>query len=263
MVATPLEDWERRYYSAGDTPPFLFYVVFGGDANEMRLSRSKYRCDSIPEGIDISSYGPDSHPEVLYEFRQGYLWDELRNDEPTLAEAIEAQTKCVIVRGSVANEFTLNYFRNTIGLLTCLLDSGGVGIYDPQSFQWWAPQKWRATVFEPAEALPREHVIILVSDDGPHKKWLHTRGMRKFGRPDLSVHGVAPGRIDHVVDLLNRFIEFQAFGGVIQEEQEVKLQSLPKGMRCTHGGNVDDPDFNNSHVEILWPTDASQVVDSK
>ncbi len=255
-MTTTLEDWERKNYSEGGDSPFLFYVVFGSDTNELRLSRSKHRCDSIPEGLDISSYGPSTHPEVLDEFRQGYLWDELRKEELHLAGQVEAQTKCVIVQGKVADDRSLNYFRNTIGLLTGLLEARGVAIYDPQSFQWWAPGKWRTTVFEPASALPREHVVILVSDEERHTKWVHTRGMRKFGRPDLSVRGVPPDHFDAVVDLLNRFIEFQAFGGVIAEGQEIRMQSLLMGMRCTHGGNVDDPDFNNSHVEICWPPNA-------
>lgn len=251
-----LKDWERIHYSEGGASPFLFYVVFGSDTNELKLSRSKHRCDAIPEGIEISSYGPSTHPEVLDEFRQGFLWNKLFQDDPKLFKAVQAQTKCVIVQGSVADVHNLNYFRNTIGLLTSLLDAEGVAIYDPQSFKWWAPERWRATVFNPAAALPREHVVILVSEDGPHTQWVHTRGMRKFGRPDLSVHGVSSDRFDSVVDLLNRFIEFQAFGGVIPEGQEVKMQSLPAGMRCTHSGDIDDPDFNNSHVEIHWPPDA-------
>ncbi len=255
-MVTALEEWERKHYSEGGDSPFLFYVVFGSNADELRLSRSKHRCDSVPEGVEIYSYGPGAHPEVLDEFRQGYLWNDLREEEPDLAKEVEAQSSCVIVQGTVADDRSLKYFRNTIGLLTGLLDAGGVAIYDPQSFKWWSPEKWRATVFEPAAALPKEHVMILVSDEGNHTKWLHTRGMRKFGRPDLSVHDVPPDHFDGVVNLLERFIEFQAYGGLIPEGQKIKMQSLPTGMRCTHGGDVDDPDFNNSHVEILWPEDA-------
>jgi hypothetical protein len=238
-MTTVLEDWERKHYSEGGDLPFLFYVVFGSDANELRLSRSKHRCDSVPDGVAISSYGPNTHPEVLNEFRQGYLWNELRKEESSLANEVEAQTKCVIVQGTVADDTSLNYFRNTIGLLTGLLDAGGVAIYDPQSFKWWSSEKWRATVFEPAAALPREHVVILVSDEGHQAKWVHTRGMRKFGRPDLSTHGVLPDYFDSVVDLLNRFIEFQAFGGVIPEGQEIRMQSLPSVLSRRYVSKVD------------------------
>jgi hypothetical protein len=31
------------------------------------------------------------------------------------------------------------------------------------------------------------------------------------------------------------------------------MDSLPAGLMCHHGGSVEDPDFNNVHVEIRWP----------
>jgi hypothetical protein len=92
--------------------------------------------------------------------------------------------------------------------------------------------------------------VILVSEEPNGTEWVHTRGLRKFGRPDLSVHGVSLLNKPGVIDLCNRFIELQAFGGAILEGQEIRMQSLPPGMRCHRRGDVDDPDFNNVHVEI-------------
>jgi hypothetical protein len=31
------------------------------------------------------------------------------------------------------------------------------------------------------------------------------------------------------------------------------MQRLPEGMVCHPGGHLDDPGFNNVHVEITWP----------
>ena len=106
-------------------------------------------------------------------------------------------------------------------------------------------------MFEPAGPVPRHHVVILVSDeeDGPGR-WYHTRGMIKFGRPDLSVHHVTPALVDAVVDLCNRFIEMMAFGAIIAEGQEIRMRALPSGWRCRHGGSLEDPEFNNRHIEI-------------
>lgn len=50
--------------------------------------------------------------------------------------------------------------------------------------------------------------------------------------------------------MFNRFIEFQAFGGVIEEGIEIRMEGLPSGMTCHHAGDLEDPDFNNVHVEI-------------
>jgi hypothetical protein len=56
-----------------------------------------------------------------------------------------------------------------------------------------------------------------------------------------------------VIDLCERFIELQAFGARIAEGQEVRMKTLPWGMTCHHAGDLDDPDFNNVHVEITPP----------
>ena len=82
--------------------------------------------------------------------------------------------------------------------------------------------------------------------------WFHSRGMRKFGRPDLSVHNVPVEHQEAVIDVCNRFIQWQALGGIIEEGQEIRMKSLPSRMTCHHRGDLDDPDFNNVHVEITW-----------
>jgi len=248
-----LLDWPRIHYKETGASPFLYYVVFGANVDELRLSRSKYRCDAIPEGLEIMAYGPACHPEVLDDLRQGYLWKELLVQESDLANVVAAQTTCTVVRGFVVDDSSLNYLRNTVGLITSLLDNGGVAIFDAQSFKWWSANDWKTRIFEPAAPLSHEHVVILVSEEPDDTQWLHTRGLRKFGRPDISIHNVPAAFCAAVVGMLNRFIEFQALGGVIQEGQCVQLTSLPEGMYCTHGGSEDDPDFNNFHIEIKWP----------
>jgi hypothetical protein len=77
--------------------------------------------------------------------------------------------------------------------------------------------------------------------------------MRKFGRPDIRVHGVVPKHADDVTLLIERFVEFQALGGVIPDGEEIRMKTLPPGGKCKHQGNLEDPDFNNVHVEIVWP----------
>lgn len=246
----PLPDWKRDYHQASDNSAFLFYVVYGADTEKLTLSRSKYRCSGIPDEIEILSYGPEMLPEVVESFRSGYVWEELQATAPKLANLIRAQTGCVIVHGTFEDAPTLNYFRDTIGLVTCLLDHDGVAVYDLQKLEWWSPSDWKAKVFDPAQPVPWRHVVVLVSTEDDGNLWLHTRGMRKFGRPDLSMHNVTPADQNAVVDMFNRFIEFQALGGQIQEGQQVRVNEFPYSWVCVHGGDEDDLDFNNCHVEF-------------
>jgi hypothetical protein len=160
--------------------------------------------------------------------------------------------ECGVLRGEIPDPPDLNYLRDVIGLTTYLLDNGGFAVADPQQFELYDAKRWHREIFDPGTANVAKHVKILFSDDADGR-WYHTRGLRKFGRPDLSVHGVPKEYGEAAIELCNRFIQMQALGGWIPEGQEVRMKSLPPDLRCHHAGSLDDPDFNNVHVEIVWP----------
>ena len=188
-MTSDLQTWEREHYVAGGGEPMLFYVVYGDIDVSAPLSRSRYRSNGAPDGIDVMSYGPNSTNDVPGRFRVGYLWDEFVANDPELAATVGQCEQCIILRGTPTDSTTLNYLRDTVGLITCLLDHGGCAVYDPFMFRWWQPSAWKQQIFDPAAAVPSRHTVILVSEENdPSLKWFHTRGMRKFGWPDISVH---------------------------------------------------------------------------
>lgn len=251
MSAT-LDDWDRPYYKAGGGIPNVTFIAYGPTPKDWSISSSKYRVSEIPSAIDISGFGPNQHPDVVDNFRQGYLWNVLREEQSELAKSVSKQSECLIIRGDLDDTNSLNYFRNIIGLIQWLFDRGMVGVFDPHAFKWWDANSWLKSAFRPANASPTHHVTILHSnEDGG--EWLHTRGMLKFGRPDLSVRNVPPESRDVAAKMINRFITIQAYGEIVKEGQAVNMEDLPTGMVCTHRGTLDDPDFNNVHIEIIWP----------
>ena len=250
-----LASWERQYHTESDEEACLFFVAFGDIAQNVPLDEERYRCSGVPTGFDVMAYDRERHPDVIEEFLEGYLWDCLKTSNPDLTQRIQESPGCVVLCGSQKNPETLDYLRDCVGLLTFFLDIGACAIYDPQMFQWWSPKQWRERIFEPAAPVPRNHVVVLHSEEPESDtlQWFHTRGMRKFGRPDISVRNVGAQYREAVVDLCERFIEYQAFGAVIPEGQSIRMATLPPGGVAHHGGDLDDPDFNNGHVEIEWP----------
>ena len=245
-----LPSCRRPQYSPGGDSAFVYFVVFGVKPPDSPLSGSKYRVSGIPPQLKISHYQAPKNQDLLDGFREGYVWDELVIREAGLAAAIAAQNQCVVIHGEFGDQPDLNYLRDTIGIATWFLEEGGVAVYDPQMFRFWSGEDWWRRIFEPVDPIPRSHVVILVSPEEGGTEWIHTRGMRKFGRPDISIRGVAPEWKNAAVDTCNRFIEFQAFGGLIEEGQAVKVPGFPEGLTCRHRGNSEDPDFNNVHVAI-------------
>ena len=247
-----LPSWERRYYAPDGGNAFLFYKVHGRFTGEPAVSRARYRTNGVPDGCDLQRFTRATDADLVgLGLDEGYVGRELRTRDPALFEAVAATDECLVLRGDVADPPTLDYFRDAVGLVMALLDAGGIAVFDPQMFAWWSADEWRARAFEPAGAVPRHHVVIQVSEeDSPGLRWYHTRGLRKFGRPDLSVRRVPPELAAGVEDLCNRMIEMQAFGAVIADGQEIRMKSLPEGWICRHRGDVEDPDFNNRHILI-------------
>jgi hypothetical protein len=202
-------------------------------------------------------YKREVHPDVFEMFRTRHMWDKLQETDPDLAAVVDDADGCVALLGTIPDPPNLNYLRDVVGLITFFLDQGGVAVYDPQMLRYWAPRVWRQRVFDPAGPAPLSHTVILTSEDArPDCSWFHTRGLRKFGRPDLSVRNVGPGYREAVIDLFIRLIEFQAAGGVIRENQQIRTAALPAGGGAHHVGSLEDPDFNNLHLELTWPDGA-------
>ena len=252
-MPTKLESWPRPHFAPGGGTPFLYFVAFGAFDLSKPLSGAKYRSAGPGDWLTLTHQTQAQNAAALAGHRCGPLWAQVTRDSPqTAAESLQAP-EAVVVRGEVADPDTLDYFRDAVGVVTWLLDCGGVSIYDPQRLWLWSADEWRDEIFTPGDPQPQAHTVILISDDGAHASWLHTRGLRQYGRPDVSVRGVGPGHMDAVTDMIERFINMQAEGAVIPDGQEVRMRGLPPGGVCRRRGSLDDPDFNNVHIEIEWP----------
>lgn len=244
-----LATWPRPHYQPGGARPFLFYKLHGDFTDVPPVSRGAYRTRGLPDGLETFRVGRADDPELTALGVDDALGEAV---EPSLRAAIRAAPHVMLVRGEPAADATLDYLRDTIGVLTALLDAGAVAMFDPQRFGWWTPAAWRQHVFAPARPQPWMHVAILSTPEpaAPDRVWIHTRGMRTFGRPDLSIHGVAAAEVPVIEELCHRFIGMAAAGVVVPEGQQVRIGALPGDWRCFHGGDVDDPEFNNVHLEI-------------
>ena len=247
-----MKEWTREYFKEGGGEAFLFYVLFGNfDQHKPALSREEYSTEGFPDGLDVMQYSRSNQSEVLEGFCEGYLWETLKSENPDLSKQVLDSDECLIFRGHLIEQSSLNYFRDAVGVMTYFFDHGGACLYDPFMFKWWTKDEWQSKVFKEEEFSVFEHTTILFSqeEDG---LWYHTRGMRKFGRPDLSIRGVDGASKDAAVEVIQRFMKFQAQGGIVDEGSEVKVSGFPEGYKCYHAGDIEDPDFNNVHIEIRW-----------
>jgi hypothetical protein len=110
----------------------------------------------------------------------------------------------------------------------------------------FTPEQWRGVIFAPDKPQPRLHVNVFHGAEDNETVWLHSRGMRAFGRPDLSIRYVPQHAMAAASELCNRLIETQAYGAVIPD-------GPLEGMIAHTTGSLEDPEFDNVHIELAWP----------
>ena len=240
--------WDRPYYSAGGGDARLHYVVPGAAPSALRVSRARHRIDAVPAGLEVVSCAA----------REAGL--AAANADPVLAEALEdalgaraaavrEASTAAVVRGVFADPGNLGYLRDTLAVVAALLDAGGLAVLDPASLRWWSPEAFRAKVHERDQVDAFQHVTVLRSEEADGA-WLHTRGLVKFGRPELSLPGVQPSWYPDAVELVERLTWAQVRGHVIPEGQAIRMPGVPDGLVCRRGGSPDDPEFGNVHVRV-------------
>ena len=245
-------DYERPYYEDLNYHPLLFYVVFGVEDEELSVSRERHHVDEFPEGLDMIFYKKPEHSEYMSSMLGGTLGEILKEDNPALYEAARNSNGWAVIRGEVVQDADLNYMRNVIGFVQALVEKDAVGVLDLQTFKLFSSTEWTENFFT-KEFDAYDHVVILASEMEDGSIWLHTRGMRKFGRPDMSLKNVAPEDVNHAAQVINQMIYYGALG--IFFSQPTKLHTHTERTYVVNTKFVEDfedPDFNNSYYEILW-----------
>jgi len=245
-------DYERPYYEDLDYRPYLLYVVFGVDGSQMEVSRERHRADEFPEGLRVALYRKPKHSEYMDALVGGTFGEVLGSSNPLLYKAIRNTEQWVVIQGEVERDSDLHYLRNVIGCIQSLVEKGAVAVLDYQTILLYAPSEWTSMIFEPSFE-PWVHVVILTSKMGDGSIWLHTRGMRKFGRPDVSFEGVPKDRIENACQIINQMIYYGAQGAFFS--RPVKLHTRDDSTYVVKPEFVDDMDnfdFNNSYYRVLW-----------
>lgn len=253
-----LAPWPRPRLQPGGGRPHLFWKVHGRFDNGLKLLPT-HRSDGVPDGLSLQLFRRQANPEVLQLATDASWQDALDRLGPATASALQEAPTCAVLQGSPTHADDLTYLRDAIGLVQALLDAGGVAVCDLHQTRWWAPTDWAEQVFAPAAPVPHRHVLI-VHRETDQGRWYRTRGLRTFGRPDLSLQGVRPSEHAAMPHLLDQLIRLQADGAVLADGLEVRL---PNGTAwsCETIGQEDDPDWHNRRIALRRVPESGQVPD--
>jgi hypothetical protein len=247
--------WPRPQWRDGGAKAFYLWFVFGDFAESFEIDAKRYRTRGAPEGVDVMRYAHE--PLRAWEGYPlgGTMGALFKRENESLYTRALATRDCLMLRGEVDDPSDLDGLRDLVGTITALVDLGGAAVVDPQMLSLFDPAEWRARFFASDAFAVRDHIAILASEDEAAfaRQWIHTRGMRKFARPDIGIWNVPADYAGHAGQLADRFADFQALGGIVEDGREIEVEGLPSNMRIEHAGSLEDPEFNNVHLAIRWP----------
>jgi hypothetical protein len=245
--------WQRPHWQASDEEIVLQFYVFG-KFEPVRVPSDGYGSPGLPGGVELTSH----HHAALRQWEgyplKGASGRMFKDDAPEVYRRAVDAPEVLVLRGTLKDRADTGYLRDTLGVLAGLLDIGGVAVLDPQILTLFDADGWRRQYLVRDGAPIRHHVLILRDGEAaPDRHWIHTRGLRKFGRPDISLRHV-PGRdVDRAGALCQRLVELEALGAHFADGQALDIDGVSGGIVARLGGGLDDPDFNNRFAEFRWP----------
>lgn len=244
--------WARPYWQASDEDATLLFFVFGrfsGDTTEIAAALN------LPASIHLTRYAHTTLKNWEGYPLGGALGDVFAADAPQALATARATPDVLRLAGDVRDPSELDYLRDTLNAITRLFDAGAVAAVDPQTSSLLDHDAWHRCHLGGDSTTMRQHVLIMCDPDPDDsaRQWIHTRGMRKFARPDLSLTGVPGSDIDQAGALCEQLVDMLALGGRFADGQALPVEGLIGPLVARRGGSHDDPRFYNTHIELHWP----------
>lgn len=256
-----MADWTRPAFQPTTRHAELMYLVVGASPKDLKINRERHHVSQIEPNLTVTRHFREKDPkwfEGWFDKVLGHGLDRIFGPD---AETVRSAEELSVIRGKFDEPKDLAYLRNSVGVVSALLEGGALAVFDALAVRWWRPDAWRAAFVDRSEFRVGEHTAISVSEEPSGSGgglWVHTRGMKKFARPDLQVRHV-PGPYDehspmirHAAQLLDRIAERLAQGAVIVDGQKLVLEELATvvSFRLCEDDTQTARHFNNAAIEI-------------
>ena len=241
---------KREYYEDIGYKPFLFYVIFGVSADQLQVSREKHKVDEFPEGLDIASLSRPEHSDYIDGIMGGEIGKILKNEDSALYEKCLKTDKCVIIKGSIVKDDTLDYMRNVIGIIQAFIDKGAAGVLDLMTFTLYSTSEWNKRFFEQDEVNAQNHVLIMFSKED-NGYWIHTRGMAEFGRPDYGISNVPENKLEDYKQVIDQMVFYGGQGIVFKGTAKLHtFNGKTFRVKPEFVNDFENDDYNNAYYNV-------------
>ncbi|MBW6438678.1 hypothetical protein KZ829_33620 [Actinoplanes hulinensis] len=211
-MSTLIEPWPRPAFRPTGRPASTMFVAF---AERDVLSGLDLKVGAPPSAplaaLDLRQHRYSDDPEWFDGWRSGPLRQVATRELPD-PERLDAATWCYSIRLIVDDPSDLTHLQLGWAVAGLLAEAGAFAVLDVYTHTWHPGDEVAGLDAHRPFVVQRDVGLVAETDSRPgfgHP--VHTRGMIKFGRPDL-IAGVPSERIEQTAMILNHLARMLAEG---------------------------------------------------
>lgn len=247
--------WMRSMYAPGGGEARLDLLVFAKEpiGGGIALSEEHGAPETgMPEGLGIATIQASAAPAWFTGFLRDSLWAIAKKDLGDEALCLRQANLVYRLRGAFPDPERLDYLQAAWAIAKHLCGEGCGPVLDVHAIHYWRCNDVLALRPDRAFDHTREVMIALEIPSGIPTTVMHTRGLAKFGRPDLVVPGFDARRQELGGRTLNALANSLALGTRMAPGSSLQLEDgrLITVETYEPGKNAPDLHLNNDGLVL-------------
>ncbi|MEV4280656.1 hypothetical protein [Actinoplanes xinjiangensis] len=218
-----VEPWQRPAHHPSGREAAVLLVVFAADEVLTGLDLTGVVPATAPvDALDVRLHRHAENPEWVDGFRSGPL-RSLAERELGDLRLLDEATCCYSIQVRVPDPADLAHLQLAWAVAAAASRAGATAVLDVFAHDWSPAASIAALDPHRPFTVLREISVVAESEESPgFGHAVHTRGMVKFGRPDL-VMGVPGDRIGEAAEILNQLARMLADGHDLQPGRQLRI----------------------------------------
>ena len=254
-----LTQWKRPLWTPGGGDAEIAVVAFSErplpDGFTLAEDRHGAPSAGVPEPLDLRTVSAEDNAEWIHGFFEEGLLESARVDLGWEQAPLERALHAHYLSGTFPDPADLDHLQAVWALQRALKEAGAFAMLDLFAVRWLAPEDIDAVPLDAPFDLDREIAIIIetgAADDGPLV--CHTRGLRKFGRPDLLILNEEGTDDEEAVGLLRALAEPLALGEQVGVGDTFRTEDGVERPFLAYDPEGEHPDVHLQNVGLVVGT---------
>jgi hypothetical protein len=225
-VTSAIEPWQRPAFRPTGRNAAITLIAFA-DENVLGTGRDLQIRDAVPQAAPIAALDLRMHqyadsPDWIDAWRTGALRNIAAQQLDDLGR-LDAASCCYSITVAAEDPADLTHLQLAWAVASRIVAAGAFAALDVYAVNWLSGST--VASLSPDRPFTIHQEVSLVAETEPTPGFghpVHTRGMIKFGRPDL-VAGVPADRVEETGRILNHLARMLAEGHILAPGQQLRL----------------------------------------